>query len=557
MDFQHRTNLNSHVQATASNLSAPFLKLPAWTLPAVLLVGFVFVTNQTVRGQAPSEAQAIEVSQLIQQLDQIEYEPREAAERRLIEIGSPAVDSLVSALLDCSPDACSRIKRILLGVAKQCDEEALFKVLATLRVRYEIPTERIKPLLDQWAIESRAAIVARWRQQGAIVVDPFQDEFDANANVLEELFQRQRGLDRGMQRGFRFEIKGDDIIGLSTDSAASEVDQGEDLETMGSMNERLKLVLGGALEQNKKIVLDSKKGADGFEKSINLLQEQPVAITIGENWRGNFSDFDLVEAQAILPINSLEVQKKVIDDALLSVLNKHPLSAVSLVECSIAADVTQTFPNSVVLLTIDGSNDPKSMLQVITKEDPGLTQVRFLKGKFDKAQALALKDLPRLAIVELMKIDLDKSAFEGLASVRQLRRLKLEQCKFPAAAFIDYRDKRRGDVIVDFTAKAFLGVSSARDFRQNGRFQPKQAETDVCTVASIVPGEAAQRAGMEAGDQIVSVAGQKIKSFDELRIAIAQCEIGEEVAIQIRRDGKEMELKAVMGEPAEPAIRLR
>ena len=258
-----------------------------------------------------------------------------------------------------------------------------------------------------------------------------------------------------------------------------------------------------------------------------------------------------------MPINSLEVQKKVIDDALLSVLNKHPLSAVSLVECSIAADVTQAFPNSVVLLTIDGSNDPKSMLQVITKEDPGLTQVRFLKGKFDKAQALALKDLPRLAIVELMKIDLDKSAFEGLASVRQLRRLKLEQCKFPAAAFIDYRDKRRGDVVVDFTAKAFLGVSSARDFRQNGRFQPKQAETDVCTVASIVPGEAAQRAGMEAGDQIVSVAGQKIKSFDELRIAIAQCEIGEEVAIQIRRDGKEMELKAVMGEPAEPAIRLR
>ena len=177
------------------------------------------------------------------------------------------------------------------------------------------------------------------------MVDPFQDEFDANANVLEELFQRQRGLDRGVQRGFRFEIKGDDVIGLSTDSAASEVDQGEDLETMGSMNERLKLVLGGALEQNKKIVLDSKKGADGFEKSINLLQEQPVAITIGENWRGNFSDFDLVEAQAILPINSFEVQKKVIDDALLSVLNKHPLSAVSLVECSIAADVTQTFPN--------------------------------------------------------------------------------------------------------------------------------------------------------------------------------------------------------------------
>ena len=56
---------------------------------------------------------------------------------------------------------------------------------------------------------------------------------------------------------------------------------------------------------------------------------------------------------------------------------------------------------------------------------------------------------------------------------------------------------------------------------------------------------------MKQGDEVLSVGGQDVTSFDELRIAIAQCEIGEEVPIVIRRDGKEETLKATMGVPDE------
>ena len=67
----------------------------------------------------------------------------------------------------------------------------------------------------------------------------------------------------------------------------------------------------------------------------------------------------------------------------------------------------------------------------------------------------------------------------------------------------------------------------------------------------MVPGEGAERAGMKIGDEVFQMGDYKIADFDELRVVIAQYEVGDEATIKVRRDGKELTLKAKLGSPSE------
>ena len=298
-----------------------------------------------------------------------------------------------------------------------------------------------------------------------------------------------------------------------------------------------------------------------------MLQKQPVSVKIGEQWRGDYSDFDFAGSKLALPISSFEIQKKVIDDSLLSVLNKHPLGYLVINECSVASDVRQKLSSDVKTLVMEGSGDSVEMIELLSNDESSkLNRVRFVKSKFGKAQANALSKFQHLFTVDLVKDDLKEDAFEGLASLSKLRRVGIEQCKFPAEAYFKFKKERPG-VGINFTATAFLGVS-ANDPRfpaRAGDFGPRPVDKkepnikngskaqnapnteDGCAVATVVAGEAAARAGMEAGDVILSVGDQRVKTFEELQIVIAQCEVGDEVAIKIRRDGEEQTLKATMG----------
>lgn len=67
-------------------------------------------------------------------------------------------------------------------------------------------------------------------------------------------------------------------------------------------------------------------------------------------------------------------------------------------------------------------------------------------------------------------------------------------------------------------------------------------------VSQIVPDSAAEKAGIEAGDIIVSVNGKEIRSFGELRAKIATLGAGKEVKLGIIRDGKQKTVTAKLEE---------
>jgi len=67
-------------------------------------------------------------------------------------------------------------------------------------------------------------------------------------------------------------------------------------------------------------------------------------------------------------------------------------------------------------------------------------------------------------------------------------------------------------------------------------------------VASVVPGSAADRAGIKNGDVIMEFDGHKIKSSDHLRNVVARTSVDKEVDVVINRDGKTLMLKALIGD---------
>ncbi|MCW8332691.1 DegQ family serine endoprotease [Vibrio paucivorans] len=67
-------------------------------------------------------------------------------------------------------------------------------------------------------------------------------------------------------------------------------------------------------------------------------------------------------------------------------------------------------------------------------------------------------------------------------------------------------------------------------------------------VSQVVPDSAADEAGLEAGDIIVSINGKKINTFGELRAKVATLGAGKEITLGVIRDGKSKTFDVTLGE---------
>jgi S1-C subfamily serine protease len=80
---------------------------------------------------------------------------------------------------------------------------------------------------------------------------------------------------------------------------------------------------------------------------------------------------------------------------------------------------------------------------------------------------------------------------------------------------------------------AFLGVSGIGD--------PEGAR-----LGAVVPGGAADRAGLREGDVVIRFAGARLASFDDLRNAIRERRTGDSVDLVFVRDGEQRSVTATL-----------
>jgi len=96
--------------------------------------------------------------------------------------------------------------------------------------------------------------------------------------------------------------------------------------------------------------------------------------------------------------------------------------------------------------------------------------------------------------------------------------------------------------------RGWLGVTSqdiTPDMRQTLRLKDNQGGA---LVGEVLPGDAADEAGIKPGDVLLGVNGKPAKDRRELMRMIAALHIGSKAEIQVLRDGKEMTLPIVIAE---------
>jgi S1-C subfamily serine protease len=68
-------------------------------------------------------------------------------------------------------------------------------------------------------------------------------------------------------------------------------------------------------------------------------------------------------------------------------------------------------------------------------------------------------------------------------------------------------------------------------------------DPDQCLISDVVPNSGAQRAGIKIGDVIEKIDGQKIETFDDLKLHVAQHRAGDKLSVTVNRNGKQVKLE--------------
>ncbi|UCG73163.1 MAG: Do family serine endopeptidase [Chromatiales bacterium] len=98
--------------------------------------------------------------------------------------------------------------------------------------------------------------------------------------------------------------------------------------------------------------------------------------------------------------------------------------------------------------------------------------------------------------------------------------------------------------------RGLLGVSISDFNAETAEAIGADADIEGALVQEVVPGSAAETAGLQVGDVIVKVDGEDITSANDLRNTIGLRRSGESVAIEAMRDGKRKKFKAELQELA-------
>jgi len=101
--------------------------------------------------------------------------------------------------------------------------------------------------------------------------------------------------------------------------------------------------------------------------------------------------------------------------------------------------------------------------------------------------------------------------------------------------------------------RGLLGVSISDFNAESAKAFGIEGTAEGALVQEVAGGSAAEKAGIEVGDVIVSVDGQRIKSASELRNTVGLKRSGESVRVDVLRDGKRRQITALLSEVATTA----
>lgn len=146
------------------------------------------------------------------------------------------------------------------------------------------------------------------------------------------------------------------------------------------------------------------------------------------------------------------------------------------------------------------------------------------KGGYEGLKLLA--DVPRVSTVSFHSAPLGDRCLEALVSLPAIQRVELYGTKVSTEAIAQYKQKAPKVEVDPREGGALLGV----------RGNPQG------TILHVVPGSAADKAGLRVGDRVKQINGEEVASFQELTQRIGQHSAGDTANLTVLRNNQTREV---------------
>ena len=497
---------------------------------------------------APDDRNSDQVSTLISQLDSKDFQQRELAGEKLIEIGEKAIGPLALKSFECSPEACWRIRKILEQICTRGNETVFYKTNGLLRLRFGEMEKRLSVLESKWKLQQKKQIISRLRKNGAVVNDPLEG--------------KNSPLGPGMPVPLGFVMVNGEFVQQSPNTAIPiEIKRPRKRLSDAEAKKEIEKILESDLEQARKIAIGKQraKASPKTQNSIDVRQQlglgrvvvlgggnlvvgqsqgQGVTLELGDRWKGNANDLKSLSRV----VNLTEVKLTALDDSVLEqVASFESLNKLVLENTELTAKDLKKFESSksiaeIELAKLTVSNELLANVKLL----PSLSILNFRQCKFVPGIRLdILQGLKTLKGLQFQGLDISNELFESVGKIPQVSYINLTYCKFKTTGYKTLQ-KLRPNLQISYYAKAFLGVRGPMDMGQVPRIGG-------CVISEVIAGSGAAKGGMKVHDVIESVNGQKIEAFEDLRLHIAQHHPGEKLNVTVNRLGKQIDLEIELG----------
>ena len=198
------------------------------------------------------------------------------------------------------------------------------------------------------------------------------------------------------------------------------------------------------------------------------------------------------------------------------------------------------FVSGIQQIELHGANIGDEFPAAISK-CKSLRVLKIRKTSITDEGMAKLQELPELIEIDVRYTKITKKSLSAIVALRIARAVKLFGTEVSPAETEQLARQLPAGVLIDIRKGGFLGVGprtvDIRGFPVKG-----------CAISRPQPNSAAERGGLLDGDVIVKYDGKEVVDFDQLRELIAVNEMGDEVAIGIKRGSAEMVKKVVLGE---------
>ena len=514
-----------------------------------------------------NEGDRTSVVGLIDLLDSPAFSQRQSATDSIIEYGDAALPDLSQRFFEGSPETNYRIRKALEGIAAAGDEETFLKSSAILLTLYSNGNDHISQQIEElkvkWQAQRTEIAIQTLKQSGA------------------EVIQKQGYNTRFAGRRLTITPRGGVQVSSSPQTKFVK-------RTASEQKDMVDKILRSDAESNKdfifKLMPDQARVNPSLAiNAINLNQPHMARtlVTFPADWAVKNTDARLLK----------ELHQ--IDDYLLIQFSNANFSnaqwrtitaadnivALDLATKEKSAQVPATFPKLLQSLTLTGF-EINDQFAASLQRSPQLQQLQFNNCNFDERSAekidgiktiksvvcqfenqtldmdvvLAMAEFDDLRALNLTAVKFSDAAlqklrrldsvsflyvndmpatsrfFQNVGAMPRLSNIQFSGCKLDIPAYKKLASAQR--VRMSFEAQAFLGIQGS-NVAMNGRMAVADA-----MVSMVVPDSAAEEGGIKAGDIINKIDGEKVNDFNDVRLHITQYNAGDEVDIEVLRDGK-------------------